>query len=89
MDWFEPLVTRTPGVQGGSSVLDGTRTPVGTDVTHSRNFAGDLERLRAAFPHLTLRQIRAALAYYERNWAEVDADERRCEDAWEQLRRVV
>lgn len=38
MDWYEALVTKTLGVQGGAAFLAGTRTPVGTVVANFRNY---------------------------------------------------
>lgn len=86
-DWYEALVEKTPGVQGGAPCLAGTRTPVGTVVVYARMYRGDTRELRAAFPHLTQRHIEAAFAYYEHHQAEVDADEREQDEAWERLLR--
>jgi len=86
--WCEDFVTKTPGVQGGAPVLRGTRTPVGAVVAYSQMSGGDMRELHAAFPHLTPRQIEAALAYYEHHQAEVDADEREQDEAWERLLQI-
>jgi len=89
VDWYEALVARIPGVQGGIPVLIGTRTPVSSVVAYYETYHGDRGEVQDALAHLTPRQIRAALAYYERHRAEVDADERRHEDAWERLPQAV
>lgn len=87
--WYEDFVTKTLGVQGGAPVLRGTCTPVGTVVIYSQMYRDDMRELRAAFPHLTRRQIEAALAYYDHHKAEVDAEEREQEAAWGHLLRAV
>jgi uncharacterized protein (DUF433 family) len=66
-------VSETPGVCGGYPVVRGTRTPVRLLVEAFREL-GDAEATRAAFSHLTVEQVRGALAYYAAQPARVDAD---------------
>lgn len=73
----DALVTRDPTVQGGAAILAGTRMPVGSIVALHRLYGGDPAELAAAYPHLSAAQLAAALAYYERHRAEIDADEER------------
>ncbi|HLH22139.1 MAG TPA: DUF433 domain-containing protein [Chloroflexota bacterium] len=68
-----PYVSETPGVCGGYPVVRGTRTPVRLLVEAFREL-GEVEATQAAFPHLTIEQVRGALAYYAAHPARVDAD---------------
>ncbi len=86
---YERPITKIPGVQGGAPVLRGTRTPVGTVVAYYQTYGQDREEVRAALPHLTIRQIDAALAYYEHHKDEIDADEQRHEEARERFLMAV
>lgn len=60
-----PMVTCTPGVQGGYPCIKDTRTPVRAIVEYDRIYAGDTNELQAGLPHLTREQIEAARAYYQ------------------------
>lgn len=53
MGWYEALVTRIPGVQGGIPVLVGTPTPVSSVVAYCKTYEGDRREVGAALPHLT------------------------------------
>lgn len=75
MAWYDAYIVTIPGVQGGSPVVRGSRTPVRTVATfYHVTYDRDLDEVRTALPHLTSEQIQAALAYYEDHRAEVDAD---------------
>jgi len=80
--WYEDLIERIRGVQGGAPVVLGTRTPVRTIVVLSRTTYPDRpEQVRAALPHLTPRQIEAAMAFYRDRAPQVDADIERNREA--------
>jgi uncharacterized protein (DUF433 family) len=68
-----PYVSETPGVCGGYPVVRGTRTPVRLLVEAYRQ-VHTIEATQAAFPHLTLEQVRGALDYYDAHPSRVDAD---------------
>ncbi|MEG3843971.1 DUF433 domain-containing protein [Microcoleus sp. herbarium14] len=67
------LIVRTPGTCGGRPRIAGTRMSI-------RSIAIDYkagmtpEKLAEEFPHLTLAQIYAGLAYYYANKDEVEAE---------------
>lgn len=88
-DWFEAFVATVPGVQGGAPVIRGTRTPVGSIISYLRTYGGDQQEVQTALPHLTGREIQAAIAYYACHKAEVDADLREHSEAREQFLRAV
>jgi uncharacterized protein (DUF433 family) len=69
----DPHVSETPGVCGGYPVVRGTRTPVRLLVEAFRH-VGDVEATQAAFPCLSVEQVRGALAYYNAHPARVDED---------------
>ncbi|MGI8916607.1 MAG: DUF433 domain-containing protein [Chloroflexota bacterium] len=79
------VVMRSPTVQGGAAVLAGTRMPVGSIVVIFQLYNGNLAEVQAAYPHLTVVQIQAALAYYEQHRTEIDDDEARNSEAFEAL----
>ena len=66
------LIVRTPGTCGGRPRIAGTRMSI-------RSIAIDYkagmtpEKIAEEFPHLTLAQIYAGLAYYHANKDEVEA----------------
>ena len=69
------LIVRTPGTLDGRPRIDGTR--IGVDaIAREVAFGFAPERLASEefWPHLTLAQVYAALAYYHANRAEIDAD---------------
>ena len=72
--WYDSFIERV-GVQGEAPVTRGTRTPVRTVAVLQRETYPDRpEEVAAALPHLTPRQIEAALAYYRDHAGEIDAD---------------
>ena len=69
-----PMITCTPGVQGGYPCIKGTRTPVRAIVEYDRMYDGDTGELLADLPHLTREQVEAARAYYRDRPELVDED---------------
>lgn len=72
-DEAEPVIVRTSGVCGGSARVTGTRIPVWTLHALWRAGASD-EHVLAAYPALSLGQLRAARAYVERHRDEIAQD---------------
>lgn len=71
--WYENYISKTPGVQGGEPCVKGTRTPVRSIVTyHCRIYPGDLTRVQEALPHLSRKELEAALAYYAAHRDEIE-----------------
>ena len=53
--------------------MEGTRTAVHDVSSYARAFDGDLERVRdEALPHLSMKQVRAAMAYYAEHTDEIE-----------------
>jgi len=67
-----PAVVRDPNRCAGDPILAGTRTAVHDVVASARIYSGDLAQLQAELPHLSMGQIRAALAWYGEHTAEID-----------------
>ncbi|MCX8090912.1 MAG: DUF433 domain-containing protein [Verrucomicrobiae bacterium] len=67
------LITRTPGIKGGTPHISGTGVTVRTIVRWYR--AGFLpEEIAERIGHITLAQVHAALAYYYANRDMMDQD---------------
>ena len=64
-------IVRDPAICGGDPTVAGTRVPVRSVIIQWQYYR-DLERVQSAFPHLDIPAIKAALAYYEANRAEID-----------------
>lgn len=57
-----PLITTNPGIEGGKPIIKGTRMTV--EMLADEYAAGrSIEQLLYSYPHLTRKQIEAALAY--------------------------
>ncbi len=57
-----PLITTNPGIEGGKPIIKGTRITV--EMLADECAAGrTIEQLLYSYPHLTRKQIEAALAY--------------------------
>ena len=88
-----PLISRTPGVVGGSPAIDGTRIRV-ADVVRKTRLAEEegeapIEYILRAHPHLTREQVEAASRYYAENQQEIDeyiAEEQAILDNWTPFR---
>ncbi len=86
MGWFATYIERTDDVQGGHPVIRGTRTPVRSVVVlYTETYPGDLDAVRATLPHLSHREVDAALACYHHHPALVDEDIQRQRKALEQF----
>lgn len=67
------LIVRTPGTCGGRPRIAGTRMSI-RSIAIDYNAGMTPEKIAEEFPHLTLAQIYAGLAYYHANKDEVEAE---------------
>ncbi len=67
------LITRTPGIKGGTPHLVGTGVTVRT-IARWYKLGLSPEEIAAEISHLDLAQVYAALAYYHANREEMEAD---------------
>jgi|SRR6185437_3306668 len=80
------LIERDPCIRSGRPKIAGTGLTVRRIVGWYQQGMNP-EEIALEYPHLTLAQIHAALAYYHANRAEIDADiaeESRASARWEQ-----
>ena len=71
----EAIIVRHAGVMGGSPLIAGTRVRVSDVVRHSRLWtAAPVRHVCEAIPHLTARQVTAALRYYKRHPDEIERE---------------
>lgn len=70
---LDTLLARSPEVCGGRLRIDGTRITVLQIATHFLQGLG-AEQIADQYPHLTLGQVYAALAYFHANREEVEAE---------------
>ncbi|MBI4491253.1 MAG: DUF433 domain-containing protein [Chloroflexi bacterium] len=73
-------IIQDPEICGGEPTVKGTRVPVRSIVIQWRLYH-DLERIRRAFPRLSIPAIEHALAYYEQHRDEIDRAIERTERA--------
>ncbi len=82
------LITRTPGVRGGRPYIADAGVSVRTIVYMERH-GMTAQEIANKWPHLSLAQVHAALAYYYANkeqmdldMAELEEEERKLEEEW-------
>jgi uncharacterized protein (DUF433 family) len=86
---IEDAIAQYPGVQGGYPVITGTRTPIRTIVElYYDIYPYDIDEVHRSLEHLTIEQIRAALAYYDEQPELVDEDIARQREAFLKIRIV-
>jgi uncharacterized protein (DUF433 family) len=66
------MISRSPGIKGGTPHITGTGVTVRTLVRWYK-LGLSAEEIAAEYPHLTLAQIYGALAYYHANRSGMDA----------------
>jgi|SRR5580704_9823900 uncharacterized protein (DUF433 family) len=81
-------VTATPGVCGGRPCIAGTRIRV-WDVAVLAQSGQSPDEILASFPHLTLADVHAALAYYYDNREAIDRDAAEDEQFAQSLRQKM
>ena len=67
------MITRTPGIKGGTPHIAGTGVCVRT-IVRWYQLGMSAEAIAADYPHLTLGQVYAALAYYHANRQQMDLE---------------
>jgi uncharacterized protein (DUF433 family) len=70
-------IERNPKRCGGDPVLAGTRMGVHDIVSYWQLYEGDVQRVVDDFPHLTVGQVEAVLAWYRDHQEEIDGILRR------------
>lgn len=69
----ESMIVRTPEVLGGRPRIDGTRVAVRTiAILYKQGLSP--EEIAGQYRHLSLAQVYAALAYYQANQNDLEAD---------------
>ena len=79
------LIDRDPGIRGGRPKIAGTGLTV-SRIASWYKMGLTPEEIALEYPHLTLAQVHAALAYYHANREEIEGDSAREEAAaaeWE------
>jgi uncharacterized protein (DUF433 family) len=70
---LDSMLVRTPGVCGGRMRIDGTRITVHRIAVLYKQ-GQNAEEIAQTYPHLSLSQVYAALAFYHANRDEVEAE---------------
>jgi uncharacterized protein (DUF433 family) len=82
------LIEREPGIRGGRPKIAGTGVTVGRLVGWYK-MGMSPEDMALEYPHLTLAQVHADLAYYHANREEIEADIAQDEQAAAQWERQL
>ncbi len=83
---LDSMLVRTPDVCGGKLRIDGTRITVHRVATlYKQGQSG--EDIAQTYPHLSLGQVYAALAYYHANREEIDSALAAADAQYDELRR--
>jgi uncharacterized protein (DUF433 family) len=67
------LISRTPGIKGGTPHITGTGVTVRT-IARWYRLGLSPEEIAGQIPHLNLAQVYTALSYYHANQAEMEAE---------------
>jgi uncharacterized protein (DUF433 family) len=70
---IDTLLSRSPDVCGGRTRIDGTRVTV-HQIAACYQQGWTPEEIGDQYPHITLAQVYAALAYYHANREEIDRE---------------
>ena len=76
-------IVRDPEVRSGAPVLAGTRMGVHDIVSYAQLYDGDLTKVQADFPYLTLETLQAVMGWYEQNREEIDDILRRRRESYQ------
>ena len=82
---LDALLVATPGVCGGRIRIDGTRITVHRIASLYKEGLS-AEDVVQTYPHLSLCQVYAALAFYHANRAEIEAELAAADAAYDDLR---
>ncbi len=83
---LDAMLVKTPDVCGGRIRLDGTRITVHRIATLYKQ-GQNAEDIAQTYPHLSLSQIYAALAYYHANRDEIESALATADAQYDDLRR--
>ena len=83
---LETLLTATPDVCGGRIRIDGTRIAVHRIAFLYRQGHSPEEIVRT-YPHLSLGQVYAALAYYHANRSEIESELTAADALYDELKQ--
>jgi uncharacterized protein (DUF433 family) len=79
------MLARSPDVCGGQLRIDGTRMTVHRIATLYKQ-GQSAEEIARTYPHLSLSQVYAALAYYHANRAEIESALAAADARYDELR---
>jgi uncharacterized protein (DUF433 family) len=85
-DDAEPRIVSTPGTCGGKPRIAGTRIKVQHVATWYERMGMSPDEIVSQWPHLTLADVHAALAYYYAHREQIDADIQEGREFAERLR---
>jgi uncharacterized protein (DUF433 family) len=80
------MLTKTPGVCGGLICIGGTRITVHRITTLYKQGQSP-EQMVETYPHISLAQVYAALAYYHANRAEIESELAAADAQYDQLKQ--
>ncbi len=83
---LDAMLTRTAGVCGGRTRIDGTRITVHRIATLYKQGQSP-EEIGQTYPHLSLAQVYLSLAYYHANRAEIEAELAASDGEYDELQR--
>jgi uncharacterized protein (DUF433 family) len=82
---LDGMLTRSADICGGRIRLDGTRITVHRIATLYKQ-GQSAEEIAETYPHLSLGQVYAALAYYHANRAEIESELAAADALYDELR---
>lgn len=83
---LDTMLTKTPGVCGGLICIGGTRITVHRIATLYKQGQSP-EQMVETYPHISLAQVYAALAYYHANRAEIESELAAADAQYDQLKQ--
>ncbi|MDA1141169.1 MAG: DUF433 domain-containing protein [Planctomycetota bacterium] len=83
---IESLLERRPGVCGGKLCIEGTRITV-LQIASMERGGYSPDEIAAAYEHLDLAHVHAALAYYHANRDEIDTELETEQSEYEELKQ--
>ena len=83
---LDAMLAKTPDVCGGLIRIDGTRITVHRVATLYKQ-GQTAEDIAQTYPHLSLGQVYAALAYYHANRSEIESELAAADALYEELSR--
>jgi uncharacterized protein (DUF433 family) len=85
---LDAMLVRTPEVCGGRIRVEGTRITVHRIATLYKQ-GQTAEDIAQTYPHLSLGQVYAALAYYHANREAIEAELAKADAEYDQLKQQV